>query len=216
MADTKPRENPASQPTKSIVLAGGRGTRLGRDKLSEMIGGRPLLQRVVDSLSQISQQILVVTAQEQRHPVLQATQTQVAFVTDIYPGKGALGGIHAGMAASDSQHNLVLAADMPFLNSDLLRYLVDASPGYDVIMPRIDGEIEPLHAVYSKDCLPAIQRQIERNELQIRIFLKQVRVRYVEEAKIDQFDPRHLSFFNVNTPDDLVKAREIAAEIGNA
>jgi molybdopterin-guanine dinucleotide biosynthesis protein A len=102
---------------------------------------------------------------------------------------------------------------MPFLNPDLLQYLVTEAPGFDVVMPRIDGEIEPLHAVYSRDCLPAIQEQIERNQLQIRVFLEQVRVRYVELAEIDRFDPRHLSFFNVNTPEDLTKAQETAANI---
>jgi molybdopterin-guanine dinucleotide biosynthesis protein A len=163
----------------SIVLAGGKGTRLGKDKLQEVVGGRPLLQRVIDSLSPISERILVVTAQGQKRPAIQATQSKAASVPDIYPGRGAL---------------------------------VSVAPGFDVVMPRIDGEIEPLHAVYSRDCLPAIQEQIERNQLQIRIFLERVRVRYVELAEIDVFDPRHLSFFNVNTPEDLTKAEEIASQ----
>jgi molybdopterin-guanine dinucleotide biosynthesis protein A len=205
--------NLASYLITSIVLAGGKGTRLGKDKLREVVGGRPLLQRVIDSLSPISEQILVVTAQGQKRLAIQATQSKVASVPDIYPGRGALGGIYTGLTAAKSQYSLVVAADMPFLNPDLLQHLVSVAPGFDVVMPRIDGEIEPLHAVYSRDCLPAIQEQMERNQLQIRIFLERVRVRYVELAEIDRFDPRHLSFFNVNTPEDLTKAQEIAAEI---
>ena len=197
----------------SVVLAGGKGRRLGKDKLQEVVGGRPLLQRVIDSLSPISERILVVTAQGQRLPAIQAKQSKVASVPDIYPGRGALGGIYTGLTAAKSQYGLVVAADMPFLNPDLLQHLVTVAPGFDVVMPRIDGEIEPLHAVYSRDCLPAIQEQIERNQLQIRIFLERVRVRYVELAEVDMFDPRHMSFFNVNTPEDLTKAQEIAAEI---
>jgi molybdopterin-guanine dinucleotide biosynthesis protein A len=197
----------------SIVLAGGKGTRLGKDKLLEVVGGRPLLQRVVDCLSPISERILVVTAQGQERPSLQATRIEVVTVPDIYPGKGALGGIYTGVSAMDTRHGLVVAADMPFLNPELLRHLVSVATDFDVVMPRISGQIEPLHAVYSKDCLPAIQEQIKRNHLQIRILLEQVRVKYVEEAEIDIFDPRHLSFYNVNTPDDLTKAQEIAAEI---
>jgi len=197
----------------SIVLAGGKGTRLGKDKLQEVVGGRPLLQRVIDVLSPISEQILVVTAQGQKCPAIGATQSKVASVPDIYPGRGALGGIYTGLTSAKSRHSLVVAADMPFLNPDLLQHLVTEAPGFDVVMPRIDGEIEPLHAVYSRDCLPAIQEQIERNQLQIRVFLEQVRVRYVELAEIDRFDPRHLSFFNVNTPEDLTKARETSAKI---
>ena len=203
----------ASHLITSIVLAGGKGRRLGKDKLQEVVGGRPLLQRVIDSLSPISERILVVTAQGQKRPAIQATQSKVASVPDIYPGRGALGGIYTGLTAAKSQYSLVVAADMPFLNPDLLQHLVSVAPGFDVVMPRIDGEIEPLHAVYSRDCLPAIQEQIERNQLQIRIFLERVRVRYVELAEIDRFDPRHMSFFNINTPEDLTKAQEIAAEI---
>ena len=206
----------ASHLITSIVLAGGKGTRLGKDKLQEVVGGRPLLQRVIDSLSLISERILVVTAQGQKRPAFQVRQIEVASVPDVYPGKGALGGIYTGLSASDSQHSLVVAADMPFLNPDLLQYLVGVAPGFDVVMPRVDGEIEPLHAVYSRECLPAIQGQIDRNRLQIRVFLEQVRVRYVEPADMDRFDPRRLSFFNVNTPEDLTKAQEIAAEIGRS
>lgn len=199
----------------SIVLAGGKGTRLGKDKLQEVVGKRPLLQRVVDSLSPISERILVVTARGQKRPSFQVTQTEVATVPDIYPEKGALGGIYTGLSASGSRHSLVVAADMPFLNPDLLKHLISAATGFDVVMPRVNGQIEPLHAIYSRDCLPAIQEQLWRSQLQIRILLEQVKVRYVEEVEIDRFDPRHLSFYNVNTPDDLTKAQEIAAEIGS-
>jgi molybdopterin-guanine dinucleotide biosynthesis protein A len=83
-------------------------------------------------------------------------------------------------------------------------------------MPRLDDLIQPLHAVYSKDCLPPIRAQLERGQLQIRIFLGEVRVRYIEAGEIDRFDPRHLSFFNINTPHDLEEARGIAAEIGSS
>ena len=197
----------------SIVLAGGKGTRLGKDKLLEVVGGRPLLQRVVDSLIPVSRRILLVTAQGQTIPAVRASETAMATVSDVYPGKGALGGIYTGLSASGCRHSLVVAADMPFLNPDLLQHLISAATGFDVVMPRFNGQIEPLHAVYSRDCLPAIQEQIERSQLQIRILLEQVRVRYVEEAEIGRFDPRHLSFYNVNTPDDLTKAQRIAAEI---
>ncbi len=206
----------ANQLMTSIVLAGGKGTRLGKDKLQEVVGGRPLLQRVIDSLSPISGRILVVTAQGQKRPTIQSRQTEVASVQDIYPGKGALGGIYTGLLASASQYSLVVAADMPFLNPDLLEHLVSVAPGFDVVMPRIDREIEPLHAVYSRDCLPAIQEQIDKNQLQIRVFLERVRVKYIEVGELDRLDPTHLSFFNINTSEDLTKAQEIAAEIGSS
>ena len=202
----------AGELTTSIVLAGGKGKRLGKNKLLEVVGERPLLQRVIDSLIPVSRRILLVTAPRQAIPTIQASETIIATVADVCPGKGPLGGIYTGLSATDSRHGLVVAADMPFLNSDLLRHLVSLSTDFDVVMPRVGGEIEPLHAVYSQACLPAIQEQLERNQLQIRVFLDKVRVRYVEEAEIEGFDPSHLSFFNVNTPDELEKAKDVAAE----
>lgn len=195
----------------SIVLAGGKGLRLGRDKLSQRIGGRTLLERVVDRLSLVSSEILIVIAQGQPKPAL--PQTKV--VVDLYPGKGALGGIYTGLVAAQSFHVLVVAADMPFLNPSLLRYLIQVSPTYDVIIPRIKDELEPLHAIYSKNCLAPIQRQIEQGKLKVRDFLDQVRVRYVEEAEINRFDPKKLSFFNINTSADLGRARALLKEPGS-
>ncbi len=195
----------------SIVLVGGKGLRLGRDKLSEMIGGRTLLERVIDCLSLVGDEILVVIAQGQPKPALPSTKV----VVDLYPGKGALGGIYTGLVAAQSFHSLVVAADMPFLNPSLLRYLIQVSPTFDAVIPMIKGELEPLHAIYSKNCLAPIQQQIEQGKLKVRDFLDQVRVRYVEEAEINRFDPKKLSFFNINTSADLGKARALLKESGN-
>ncbi len=195
----------------SIVLAGGKGLRLGRNKLSEMVGDRTLLERVVDRLSLVGDEILIVIAQGQPKLVLPPTKV----VVDLYPGKGALGGIYTGLVAAQSFHSLVVAADMPFLNLPLLRYLIQVSPTHDVIIPRIKDELEPLHAIYSKNCLAPIQQQIEQGKLKVRDFLDQVRVRYVEEAEINRFDPRKLSFFNINTLADLGRARALLKESGN-
>ena len=200
----------------SIVLAGGTGTRLGKNKLLEVVGGRPLLQRVIDSLTPVSRQILVVTGQGQTRPGFQVAQTTISVIPDVYPQKGPLGGIYTGLSASETRHSLVVAADMPFLNSRLLQHLSNSATGYDVVMPRINGLIQPLHAVYSRRCLPAIHEQLQRSQLQVRVFLDRIRVRYIEEAEIDRFDPRRLSFFNVNTPDDLEEARDIAAGMGSS
>jgi molybdopterin-guanine dinucleotide biosynthesis protein A len=101
---------------------------------------------------------------------------------------------------------------MPFLNPALLSYLMGLSAGFDVVMPLVKGEIEPLHAVYSRDCAGPIRAQFEEGRLRIRDFLEGVRVRYVEGADIEKFDPEHLSFFNINTAADLRRARSILGE----
>ncbi len=194
----------------SIVLAGGEGSRLGKNKLLETVGGRPLLERVIDSLVPISSSILVVIGQGQPRPAIGARCGKVAFVTDIYPRKGVLGGIFTGLSASETSHALAVAADMPFLNPGLLSFLMEAAAGFDVVMPRVRGLIHPLHAVYSRACLPAIREEIEQGRRQVRGILPRVRVRYVEEPRIDRLDPDHLSFVNINTPQELEEARRIA------
>lgn len=197
----------------AIVLAGGRGNRLGRDKTVEKIGENSMLQRVADSLSLICDGIVIVIAPEQPEPVL---TSEAKLVADLYPGKGALGGLYTGLMASDSFYNLVIACDMPFLNPSLLRYIIQVSPGFDVAIPRDkEGRLEPLHALYSRNCLSPIYQQIQRGNLKIDGFLDQVKVRYVEDSEINEFDPRRLSFFNINTSNDLVKARAILEELEN-
>jgi molybdopterin-guanine dinucleotide biosynthesis protein A len=191
-----------------IVLAGGKGLRLGRDKASEIVGDSSLLQRVISSLSLFDSEIIIVTADEQS--LRQSFgYTKLKIVADAYPGKGTLGGIYTGLAASDSFCNLVVACDMPFLNHDLLRYLIQFSPAFDVVVPRLGNMTEPLHAVYSKDCLVSIRSLLKRDVLSVLELFPLVRVRYVEAEEIKRFDPKHLSFFNINTEADLNRAREL-------
>jgi len=192
-----------------IVLAGGKGLRLGRDKVQETIGTDSLLQRVLSQLTHFNRDIIIVTADKKPLPRFHGYQRARA-VTDIYPGKGALGGIYTGLAESNSTYNLVVACDMPFLNQALLRYMVGLSAGFDLVVPRLGELVEPLHAVYARSCLALIERLLKRESLEVRALFDLVKVRYVEAGEIDRFDPQHLSFFNVNTEADLEKARQIA------
>jgi molybdopterin-guanine dinucleotide biosynthesis protein A len=195
-----------------IVLAGGKGLRLGRDKILEIVGDSNLLQRVVSRLSSFNDDIIVVVANGKSLPQLNG-YAGFRIVTDIYPGKGALGGIHAGLAASNWQYNLVVAGDMPFLNQALLQYMVQLSPGFDLVVPRRGELVEPLHAIYSKDCFTPIERLLEQGETRVRALFSLVKVRYIEGDEINQFDPEQLSFFNVNTEADLKAAQRLAKEI---
>jgi len=192
----------------SIILAGGRSTRFGCSKAFETVGSKFLIQLVIDRLTRLSKEILIVTALSGDFAYSPSPMTKT--VVDIYPGKGALGGIYSGLVASAGSRAIVVACDMPFLSGALLGYMAQFAPAFDVVVPRIKEMIEPLCAIYSKNCLVPIQSLLERNELGIRELFKTVRVRYVEEDDIDQFDPEHLSFFNVNTKADLDKARRLA------
>jgi molybdopterin-guanine dinucleotide biosynthesis protein A len=193
----------------TIILAGGKSVRLGRDKIVEKLGTASLLEQVVSRVEPLSKKIIVVTANERKFNQL-ADRPDIAIVSDIIPNQGALGGIHTGLVTSDTRYNLVLAADMPFLNEPLLRYLIEVSDGYDFVLPHFDDLYEPLHAVYSQSCVPAIETLFEQRKKTIIELFALVKVRFVDAAEIDRFDPRHLSFFNVNTPEDLERAKEIA------
>ncbi|MFC2032541.1 molybdenum cofactor guanylyltransferase, partial [Chloroflexota bacterium] len=135
-------------------------------------------------------------------------------ITDIYPGKGSLGGVYTGLTASDSFYNLVIACDMPFLNQSLLKYMMQLSVDFDVVVPRLGNMVEPLHAVYSKACLMPIESMLKQGKLSVFKLFTQVKVRYVEAEEIDRFDPEHLSFFNINTKADLERAKKLASEEG--
>lgn len=193
----------------SIVLAGGKNLRLGRYKALETVCGKTLIERVVERLRPLTDRILVVTSQEQ----LPLTVTGVEVLVDVYPGRGPLGGIYTGLLASRSLYSVVAACDMPFLNTELLRYMIELSPDFDVVIPRLGEEmVEPLHAIYSRNCLDNMKTQLERNQLRINSLLNAVRVRYVERAECQRFDPQLLSFFNINYQSDLDRANMLATE----
>jgi len=191
-----------------VVLAGGKGLRLGQDKALETIGNKSLLHWVVSYLSLFKSNIIIVTAEKQS--LSQFTDCpELRIVTDAYLDKGPLAGIYTGLAASVSLYNLVVACDMPFLNYALLNYMLQISAGFDLVIPRLGDMVEPLHAVYSKTCLPPIQSLLEQGNLSVRGLFSLVRVRYVEATEINRFDPEHLSFFNINTKSDLQMAGEL-------
>ena len=195
--------------TSCIILAGGKGLRLGYDKVLEIIGNRSLLQKAVSCVNPLCSDIIIVTAQERTFPQF-IDYPELRKVTDTFPGKGPLGGIYTGLVTSDSLYNLVVACDMPFLNQALLRYMIQLATNFDLVVPRVGNLVEPLHAVYSKSCLAPIKDMIKQDELSVTKLLSLVRVRYVEAEEIDKFDPNHLSFFNINTKADLEMARKLA------
>jgi molybdopterin-guanine dinucleotide biosynthesis protein A len=194
-----------------IVLAGGGGLRLGQNKALETVGKRSLLEWVLCRLSFLDSDILLVTTKELSYPWL-SDYPRLRIVSDIYPGKGPLGGIYTGLKFTGSGYSLVVACDMPFLNQGLLRYMVELSPGFDLVVPRLGELVEPLHGVYAKACLAPIGCLLEQGGLGVRELFGMVRVRYVEAEEIDRFDPEHLSFFNVNTKSDLAKARGLVRD----
>ncbi len=191
-----------------IVLAGGKSVRLRHNKIAQIIGQKSLLDRVVSQVCPLCHEVIIVTGREGKIPEIDSCRARV--LRDVIADKGPLGGIYTGLEASDCFYNLVVASDMPFINRSLLEYMVQISEGFDMVVPALDSLFEPLHAVYSKNCLAPIKHLIHESQLGIHGLLALVKVRYVERDEIERFDPQHLSFFNINTAADLEKARELA------
>ena len=189
-----------------IILAGGKSRRLGRDKALIRLGTRTLIEIVLDKLRCLSDELILSTNEFDKFAFL-----DVPMVRDIYPRRGVLGGLYSGLQATKSPFAVVVACDMPFLNLNLLRFMILQAQGYDVVVPRLSMGIEPLHAIYARTCLEPIRETLEEGRLRIVDFWEHVRVRYIEKDEIEVLDPKMLSFFNINTPEDLDKAREIMA-----
>lgn len=172
------------------------------------VGDRPatLLEATAAKLREVCDEVLVVGYRAER-----PLPGWVRSVPDQYADGGSLAGIYSGLAAADGAYALVVATDMPFLSLPLLRWMRHQTRDYDVLVP-VREQLEPLHAIYnSATCLDPMRRRLEAGRLRITGFFEDVRVRYVDPEVLRQFDPEALSFFNVNTPDDLAKAAAIAA-----
>lgn len=182
--------------------------RLGRDKALEPLGVSNLIERVLSRLNSFKSDIILVVNADQSYNRFQR-YPKLRFAVDIFPGHGPLGGIFTGLAASTTVYNLVVACDMPFLNTELLDYMINLTAGYDVVVPRLNIVTEHLHAVYSKNCLVTMGELIKKDELKVFKLFSELKVRYVGADEINRFDPRHLSFFNVDTEEDLQKAKEL-------
>ena len=195
-----------TQKTSGIILAGGTSTRLGQDKALIEIQGEVLIQRVVRTLSALVDQVILVTNQPEKLAFL-----GLPMVGDVYTGASTLGGLHAGLSAIQTTYGLVVGCDMPFLNAELLRYMISLCQGdaqmdhsrYDVVIPRIGRYLEPLHAIYARRCQQSFAEHIASQQDHIRYAFEGMCVRYVEKQEIAHYDPKQRSFFNVNTPDDL-------------
>ena len=184
-----------------IILAGGESKRMGVDKAFMMVAGIPLVEHVLRALGPVVQQIIIVTNSPERYRTY-----NVRVVADRLERRGPLMGIYSGICSSESEYNVVVACDMPFLNARLLSYQMELAPGYDAVVPAFGKLIEPLHAVYSRNLLPVIEELIREDERRIRSIFGRANVRYVTEKEIDCFDPERRSFINLNTPQHYKEA----------
>jgi len=191
-------------PFSAIILAGGRSVRFGRDKSVEIVAGRSLLQHVVDAVSPIASEIVVVRAPGTSSPSVNS-ETPLRHAQDVRAG-GALAGLYSGLLVCSQPVALALGCDMPLLSRPLLRYLWGLlDRDVDVVMPLWEGKEEPLHAFYQRTCLAAVEKALDRGKRRLVHVLPDVRVRYVSHDELQRLDPEGRSFWNVNYPSDLAR-----------
>jgi molybdopterin-guanine dinucleotide biosynthesis protein A len=190
-----------------VVLAGGRGMRLGGvNKALLEVDGRTNIERVFAALRPLSSELVVIA----NDPALSGLAgARVLF--DREPYAGVLPALLQGLEAATGVLAIVVACDMPFLSAELLTYLVERAPGRDVVIPVVEDRPEPMHAVYRRAaCSEAIRQALGAGQQRMISFLDRVRVARVQETELRALDPELRSFFNTNTPEDLAAARSLA------
>jgi molybdopterin-guanine dinucleotide biosynthesis protein A len=190
-------------PITGVILSGGYSRRMGQNKALMPLGDRRLIDWVLAVLRDVFSELLIVTNTPDVYADL-----AIPMVGDVVPNKGPLGGIYSAIYHVTTSHCFVVACDMPFLNMALMRYMMRQITDYDVVMPDIDGNMEPLHAIYSKACLAPIEQRLIDDRLKVIGFLPDVRVRTVTADEIGHFDPEFLVFQNLNTPEEFQMAVE--------
>ncbi len=195
-----------------ILLAGGESRRMGGvNKALLEVGKSRIIERAASVLRHAFEEVLLITNSPDDFQFL-----RLPMLKDVVPGRGSLGGLYTGLRTCKCEYGFLAACDMPFLSVEVVRYMVHLVEGFDVVVPRISGHLEPLHAVYSRACLHYIEELFQHDDLKILNFYDKVKVKEVPETDLLGFDPDLRFIMNVNTPGDLQRARDyIAREEGS-
>ncbi len=190
-----------------VILAGGANRRLpGKKKAFQKVGNETILENIYDVFSNLFKEVIIVVNEPREFAGL-----NMSVVTDVFPSKCALAGLHAGLFYASFPYAYVTACDTPFVKQDVVEYIVSQiEPSYDVIIPRTDDGLETLFAVYSKDCIPLIENNLGKNIFMIKKFFRKKKVKEIPVEQLKKLDPQMQFIFNVNTPADLDKAKVIA------
>lgn len=185
-----------------IILAGGRSSRMGRDKSLLPWNNSDLLHSVINKVGQVCDDIVLVSNQPRN-----LAREDVRVVKDIIPDMGPLGGIHAGLTSARDPLAFVTACDMPYVVPQAIRFLLHEAVGdWDVVIPTCGEMFEPMCCVYSKTCLPAIETLLKQGRRRIIEFFPLVRIKYIDVENFRQFDAKLAMFTNINTAEEYERA----------
>lgn len=189
-----------------VILAGGLGTRYGgENKAFLRVGGVRIVERLFGLFSQIFEEIIIVT----NRPA-DFLEWDALIVADIFPVRSSLTGIHAGLFYATHPFAFISACDTPFLKKEVVAAVLERTgPQVDLVLPRTSAGFEPLCAAYSRRCLKPVEEHLRTNQFKIQLALKNCRIDRVPEDRLRERDPELVSFFNVNTPEDLAQAERL-------
>jgi molybdenum cofactor guanylyltransferase len=180
-----------------VILSGGKNTRMGENKAFLRVGGERLIDRTVRLFRRVFQEVMIVTTSP-----FDYLDQEAVIVTDILPDKGSLGGLYTGLFYAADEYAFLAACDMPFLNQAFIEYMVTQATGHDIVIPSPPDGLQPLHAIYSRRCLPAIRALLDRNRMQIKGFYAGHDLLKIPPDVLETFDPQGRMFLNINTPDE--------------
>ncbi|MCK4257635.1 MAG: molybdenum cofactor guanylyltransferase [Halanaerobiales bacterium] len=187
-----------------IILAGGKNSRMGgRNKALLPLGKDTMINFIINRLSSLFQEIIIVARE-----VEPFSKYRVRVIQDQYLGFGPISGIHAGLMASLSEYNMVLACDVPLIKIELVEFLLNYSKK-DLVIPKVGEYLEPLVAVYAKRITSIFEKAILENSYKLSDLFELINVDYVSEEKLRKIDPKLESFFNVNRPEDYKEVQKI-------
>ena len=193
-------------PCSGVILAGGLATRYGgENKAFLKVGGVQILDRLFDLFSELFDEIILVTNRPRDF-----LEWDALIVTDVFPVRSSLTGIHAGLFYARHPFAFFSACDTPFLKREIIEtVLSEIEPGADLVLPRTSAGFEPLCAAYSRRCLKPAEDHLRANKFKIHLALKGCRIKTIPEDRLREKDPDLVSFFNVNTPQDLARAEQM-------
>ena len=192
-----------------VIQAGGKSTRMGGNpKALIELGGKRIIERVVEALSSVLSDLLIVTGTPDLYAFL-----GLPMVPDVFPDHGSLGGIYSGLRAARGDAAFTVACDMPFLHPEVVRLVVSRAGEADVVIPKVGEQYETLHACYAKACLPHVETLLLAKRFKIVGFFDKVRVREIPADDVARYRDPEICFMNVNTPEELTRSREILAQL---
>jgi FdhD protein len=186
-----------------VILAGGQSSRMGSNKALLPYRGGRFIEAIHRKLAEIFPEVLLVTNSPEQYDFLPCRK-----VPDLYGGVGVLAGIHSGLVHSTRPAIFAVACDMPYLVEDLIRHMAARADGGGVLIPESPSGLEPLHAIYGKGCLAAIEATLLSGQRRIVSFFDRTNVSRMNQEQVARFDPAFVSFVNINTPDDYFGLRD--------